>query len=141
MVRAAEFVAGVDGDLAYPCPHGLGLDSVGLALTVGSSLMRLGLQWLLAIDLYGLVYERGESGRPGGWAVLKEHDREIAAQQTFLLAGHPWLLLREVTLQGSLDDHPFTRADGMSLPSAGFARLEKPMPANSKTDVTPVGIP
>jgi hypothetical protein len=78
-VRPAEFVSGVDGDLAYPCPHGLGLDSVGLALTVGSSLMRLGLQRLLAIDLYGLVHERGDSGHPGGWAVLKEHGREIAA--------------------------------------------------------------
>ena len=79
MVRPAEFVSGVDGDLAYPSAYGLGLDSVGLALTVGSSLMRLGLQRLLAIDLYGLVYERGESGRPGGWAVLKEHGCQIAA--------------------------------------------------------------
>jgi hypothetical protein len=60
--------------------------------------MRLGLQRLLALDLHGMIHQRGESGRHGGRALLDEQVREIVKQRTFFLVGHRGVLRGEVPL-------------------------------------------
>jgi hypothetical protein len=62
-------------------------------MTVGSSLIRLGLQRLLALDLHGMIHQRDESRRRGGRAVLDEQVREIVERRTFFLVGHRGFLL------------------------------------------------
>ena len=42
---------------AHAGADGLGLESVGVALTIGRSLMRLGLGRLLPLDLHGKVHD------------------------------------------------------------------------------------
>ena len=48
-------------DLAHPGMDGLRLESVGVALTVGRSLMRLGLEHLLPLDLHSDVHDDAKS--------------------------------------------------------------------------------
>jgi hypothetical protein len=50
-------------------------------LTIGSSLMRLGLKHLLTLDLHRVIHERGKGRGHGSWAVLDEQGREV---------GLPW---------------------------------------------------
>jgi hypothetical protein len=57
-------------------------------LTVAGSLMRLGLEHLLSLDLHGVIHERGEGGCHGGWTVLNEQGREVVDRRTFILVGH-----------------------------------------------------
>ena len=47
-------------DVADAGLEGLRLELVGIALTIGGSLMRLGFKGLLALDLHGMIHERGE---------------------------------------------------------------------------------
>ena len=76
--RPPVFVVVVPGlrdpqtDLANAGLQILRLESVGVALTVGSSLMRLGLKHLFSLDVHGVIHERGEGGGHGGWTVLDE---------------------------------------------------------------------
>ncbi len=73
--------------------EGLRLESVGVALTVASSLMRLGLEHLLALDLHGVIHERREGRGHGSWAVLDEQGREVVDRRTFILVVHRRFLL------------------------------------------------
>lgn len=59
--------------LADASRQGLGLGSVGVALTIGSSLIRLGLEHLLSLDLHGVIHERRAGRCNGRWAMLDEH--------------------------------------------------------------------
>jgi hypothetical protein len=77
-----------EGDLADASHESLRLESVGVALTVVGSLMRLGLEGLLSLDLRGVVYERGESGRHGGRTVVEQlaHSQQELAEAQHELA-------------------------------------------------------
>ena len=77
--------------------QGLGFESVGIALTIGSSLMRLGLKHLLTLDLHRVIHERGEGRGHGSWAVLDEQGREVVDGRAFVLVGHRRFLLGGVS--------------------------------------------
>jgi hypothetical protein len=56
-------------------------------LTVGGSLMRLGLEHLLPLDLHGMVHESGKGGGHGIGAMLDRQINEVADRRTFVLVG------------------------------------------------------
>ncbi len=94
--------------LADTSPKGLRLESVGVALTVGRSLMRLGLQSLLPLDLHGTVHDDG-TGRGHGRRAMLDHDcRDGFKDNTFFLVGHRRFLLGVVNhFRENLDGPPF----------------------------------
>ena len=79
--------------LAHSSAQGLRLESVGVALTVGCSLMRLGLQSLLALDLHGTVHDDGIGRGHGRRAMLDQDRRNGFKDSTFFLVGHRRFLL------------------------------------------------
>jgi hypothetical protein len=66
-------------------------------LTIGSSLMGLGLKHLLTLDLHSVIHERGEGRGHGSWAVLDEQGREVVDGRAFVLVGHRRFLLGGVS--------------------------------------------
>jgi hypothetical protein len=66
-------------------------------LTLGSSLMRLGLEYLLSLDLHGMIHERGEGRGRGSWAVLDKQGREVVDRRALILVGHRRFLLGGVS--------------------------------------------
>jgi len=94
-------------DAALQC---LRLESVRVALTIGSSLMRLGLKHLLTLDLHRMIHERGKGRGHGGWSVLDEQGREVVDGWAFVLMGHRRFLLGGVsTSKKTSMDYLFTR--------------------------------
>lgn len=74
---------------------------------VTSSLMSLGLEYLLSLDEHCVVQKRGEGGSHGGRAALDEQGRKVVDHRTFILVGQRRCLLGEVRLfQENLDDSP-----------------------------------
>ena len=98
--------------------------------------MNQNLQRLLALDLHGMIHQRGESGRHGGRAVLDEQVREIVEHRTFFLVGHRGFLLGGVRhFQESLDDPPF-QTGGRYGPALVSLRSTRAGPYRSFTEET-----
>jgi len=95
-------------DLADACVQDLRLEAVGVAVTVGGSLMRLGLEHLLPLDLHGMVHEGREGGGHGIRAMLDRQINEVADRRTIFLVGHRRFLLGGVsTSKKASNDPPF----------------------------------
>jgi hypothetical protein len=124
------------GDLAHLAADGRGLETVGVALTVGSSLTRRGLQRSLALDPHGMTHQCGESGRHGGRAVLDEKVGEIVEHRPSFSVGHCGILLGGVRhIEESLDDpslqnwRPVTACPGLASFDSSM-----PMPVSYRRD-------
>jgi hypothetical protein len=93
--------------LAHPGVDRLRLESVGVALTVGRSLVRLGLERLLPFDLHSAVHDDRKSRGHGRGAMLDQDRRNGFKDSIFFLVGHRGFLLGGVKhFQESLDDPP-----------------------------------
>jgi len=120
LVPVAAGLGNTQVHLANAGLQGLGFKTVGVALTVASSLMRLGLEHLLSLDLHRVVHERGEGGGHGSRTVLDEQSRKVVDRRTFILVGHRRFLLGGVRhFQENLDDPPLQIAP----PLGGRPRL------------------
>ena len=74
--------------LTHSSPEGLRLESVRVPLTVGRSLMRLGLQSLLSLDLHGTVHDDGIGRGHGRRAMLDQGCRDGFKEDGLRLDGH-----------------------------------------------------
>jgi len=98
--------------LAQTSTEGLRLESVRGALTVGRSLMRLGLESLITLILHGTVHDDGIGRGDARRAMLDQDRRDGFKDSIFFLVGHRRFLLGGVKyFQENLDDPPFQIGD------------------------------